>query len=239
MKGPSPENGRGFSKDPASVRDMFSRIAPRYDLMNRLMTLGQDRVWREKLLQRADIPETAAVLDLGAGTGDLALAVARMRPRAAVTAADFTWAMLARARNRPGAGKIGWAAADALALPFADASFDVVVSGYLLRNVPDLDRAFAEQLRVLKPGGRMACLDTAPPSGPAAVAVLPVLRFLIPALGGLVAGDRAAYSYLPETTRGFLSARDLAGRMKAAGFADVAYRSFLFSTQTAVVGRKP
>ncbi|HPO57410.1 MAG TPA: class I SAM-dependent methyltransferase, partial [Anaerolineaceae bacterium] len=135
------------------VREMFARIAPRYDLMNRLMTGGQDRAWRREVIARAGLQPGQRLLDLGAGTGDLAFEALRRHPGVQVVAADFTPAMLQVGRKRPEPHP-GWAAADALRLPFPDESFDALVSGFLLRNVADLDQALAEQYRVLRPGGR-------------------------------------------------------------------------------------
>ena len=215
------------------VREMFSRIAPRYDLMNRLMTLGQDAGWRREAIRRARLAPGARVLDLGAGTGDLAAEALRRCPDCFVLAADFTLEMMRAGRERDdGAGDpLDWSAADALHLPFPDSSFDAVVSGFLLRNVIDLGRTLAEQRRVLKPGGRVVVLDTTrPPEN----LLSPFLRFhldvVIPNLGRLVAGDADAYRYLPQTTRGFLPAEELAVRLTGAGFQKVGFRRLMFGT---------
>lgn len=237
-KGRNAVNSR-FSqeKEPHKVRDMFTRIAPRYDLMNRVITLGMDRRWRRKLLARTALPRGGRLLDMGCGTGDIALAAMKERPDATVIAADFTPAMVAHARVRPGAEGAAFALADAMALPFPDKTFDAVVSGYLLRNVPHLPTALAEMVRVLKPGGRMAALDTAPVApGPLAPFIRFYLTHVIPGLGGLIAGDPAAYTYLPETTKAFLSPEELARAASEAGFSRVAFQPFLFGTQTLLSG---
>jgi demethylmenaquinone methyltransferase/2-methoxy-6-polyprenyl-1,4-benzoquinol methylase len=210
---------------------MFGRIAPRYDLMNRLMTFGQDVGWRREAIRRARLPDRGRLLDLGAGTGDLALEALRQHPDCQPAAADFTLEMMRVGQRRPGAGQLDWAAADAQALPFEDACFDAVVSGYLLRNVSDLHTALQEQRRVLKPGGWIVALDTTRPSYGL---LKPFTNFhmhrIIPALGRLVAGDSEAYTYLPDSTAGFLSAEQLAGRLLEAGFQEVGFRRLMFGT---------
>ncbi|MCX8062159.1 MAG: class I SAM-dependent methyltransferase [Anaerolineales bacterium] len=149
-------------KHPQNVRAMFGRIAPNYDRMNRIMTLAQDLRWRREVIRRAALPERGRLLDLGAGTGDLAMEALRQVPTAQVLAADFTLPMMTVGRkNKP--ATIRWCAADALNLPFASQSLDAVVSGFLLRNVVDVERSLSEQYRVLKMGGRLVCLDTTQP----------------------------------------------------------------------------
>ncbi len=206
------------------VRRMFGRIARRYDLLNRLMTLGQDLRWRREAVRRLAPAPGSRVLDLGAGTGDLALEVLRQAPRARVVAADFTPEMVALGRRRPGGERVAWVIADALHLPFADGAFDAVVSGFLLRNVVHLERALAEQRRALRPGGRLVALDTTPPRpGP----LRPLLDFhlhtVVPLLGRLVAGDAEAYHYLPASTERFETAEGLAERLRRLGFAEVGF----------------
>ncbi len=201
------------------VRTMFSRIARRYGLLNRLMTGGRDRRWRREVVIRLAPPSDGRVLDLGTGTGDLAFEIQRRSPRSRVVAADFTPAMMGVGRTRQGAGRIAWVVADAQHLPFARSSFAGAVSGFLLRNVAEIDRVLAEELRVLKPGGRAVSLDTTPPPrGFLRPAVEFHFRRVIPLLGRLVAGDAEAYNYLPASTERFLSAEALSSRMTAAGF---------------------
>lgn len=201
------------------VRTMFGRIAGRYDLLNRLMTGGQDRCWRRETVGRLAPPSGGRVLDLGSGTGDLAFELLRHAPQARVVAADFTPEMMTVGRRRPDSGRITWVVADALHLPFAQASFAGAISGFLLRNVTEIDRVLAEELRVLSPGGRTVSLDTTPPPrGFLRPAIEFHLRRVIPLLGRLVAGDAEAYNYLPASTERFLSAEALSSRMTAAGF---------------------
>lgn len=217
------------------VRAMFARISARYDLLNRLMTFGLDRRWRRLAVEWAGLPPGSRVLDLGAGTGDLAFeALRRCSPRL-VVAADFTPEMLLHGRARRHGREVRWMVTDALRLPFADESFDLVLSGFLMRNVTDLDRAWREQWRVLRAGGTVICLDTTPPS------LAPVrwyLRVILPLLGRLAAGDAQAYAYLGDSTQAFLPAEELAQRMSAAGFREVQYRRLAFGSVAIHRGRK-
>ncbi len=213
-----------------AVRAMFSRIAPRYDLMNRLMTGGQDVRWRRQVIRLAEIPPGGRVLDLGAGTGDLSREALRRAPGCQVTAADFTLDMMLVGKQQPGPA-LNWTAADALHLPFPDACFDALVSGFLLRNVVDLPGALREQYRVLKPGGRMVALDT---TRPRASLVSPLIRFhmrrVIPFLGELFTRSRDAYVYLPSTSENFLPAEALQDQIELAGFEKPGFRRLMFGT---------
>jgi len=212
------------------VQGMFARIAHRYDLMNRLMTAGQDVRWREQVIRRAALPPGGCLLDLGAGTGDLAREALRQAPQSNAVAADFTLEMMLAGQNRPDQ-RLTWAAADALCLPFSDEHFDAVVSGFLLRNVSDVPQALAEQRRVLKPGGRIVSLDTTrPPQNILTPFINLHLHTVIPALGRLIAGDAEAYTYLPDSTQSFLSAESLAEHLSLAGFREVGFLRKMFGT---------
>jgi demethylmenaquinone methyltransferase/2-methoxy-6-polyprenyl-1,4-benzoquinol methylase len=217
------------------VQDMFTRIAHRYDLMNRLMTAGQDRAWRREVIRRAALPLKGQLLDLGAGTGDLSEETLRQYPGSQAVAADFTLEMMQVGRERrrsaglPTAVRPDWTAADALRLPFPAGVFDAVVSGFLMRNVTDVAQVLSEQYRALKPGGKIVVLDTTRPQ-PGLLS--PLIDFhlhrVIPALGGLITGEPEAYRYLPNSTTVFLSAEQLAARMVAAGFRQVGFRRTMF-----------
>jgi demethylmenaquinone methyltransferase/2-methoxy-6-polyprenyl-1,4-benzoquinol methylase len=222
------------------VQAMFARIAGRYRLMNALMTFGRDRAWRRAVVRDAALPPGGRLLDLASGTGDIALEALRQDPTARVTAADFSLEMMRVGRRRPGGGRVAWCAADALALPFADATFDAVTSGYLLRNVADRAGAFREQLRVVRPGGRVVCLDTSPPpDSPLRPLVLFHLRRVIPLLGRLITGDGSAYAYLSASTEGFKAPDELAAIMREAGLTSVTYRRFMAGTIAVHVGTRP
>ena len=210
------------------VQNMFTQIAKRYDLMNRLMTGGQDVRWRRQVIQRARLNQNSHLLDLGTGTGDLAREALAQFPRAEVIAADFTLEMMRVGQRR---GVLNFSSADALHLPFSDFSFDAVISGFLMRNVIDLQKALQEQYRVLKNGGRIVILDTTRPRKNILSPLIWLhMHLIIPALGGLLTGTKEAYRYLPETTEGFLTAEELASRMALAGFKKVKYQRFMFGT---------
>ncbi len=221
------------------VKDIFERIAPRYDLMNRLMTGGQDLAWRREVIQRASLFPGARLLDLGAGTGDLGREALRQAPDCRPVLADFSLGMMRTGQKRPGA-VLGWSAADALYLPFPDESFDAIVSGFLLRNVTNLQRALGEQLRLLKPGRRMVALDTTRPRRSSwSPLIWAHMHLVIPLLGWALTGQRDAYQYLPTSTEGFLKAEDLAVRMAVVGFRKVGFRRLNFGTIAIHWGEKP
>jgi demethylmenaquinone methyltransferase/2-methoxy-6-polyprenyl-1,4-benzoquinol methylase len=199
---------------------MFDRIAPRYDLMNRLMTAGLDGAWRREAA-RAVVRPGNRVLDLCCGTGDLALA--GQEAGGDVTAVDFSAPMLERAR--PKSSEIVWLEADALHLPLADDSFDAVTIGFGLRNVESAEQGLAEMRRVLAPGGRLAVLDVTRPRGLLAPFYKVWFDALIPAVGKLLPGG-AAFTYLPASVRRFPEPRELARLMEEAGFEQIRWRLF-------------
>jgi demethylmenaquinone methyltransferase / 2-methoxy-6-polyprenyl-1,4-benzoquinol methylase len=199
---------------------MFDRIAPVYDLMNRVMTAGLDLRWRritaESVVRRGD-----RVLDACCGTGDLAAAASRAGGM--VTGLDFSPRMLERARRKlPSAT---WVEGDLLALPFADGSFDVATVGFGVRNVADLEGSLAELRRVLAPGGRVAVLEITQPRGVLAPFYRVWFDRIVPLLGKLLKGG-AAYTYLPASVRRFPGPDELAALLRAAGFGGVEYRTF-------------
>jgi demethylmenaquinone methyltransferase/2-methoxy-6-polyprenyl-1,4-benzoquinol methylase len=204
------------------------------------MTFGQDQKWRRQAIRQARLPRGGRLLDVGAGTGGLALAALGLDPGARVTAADFTLEMIRIGRQRIKGRPVIWCGADALHLPFGESCFDAVVCGYLLRNVADLNQALAEQVRVVKPGGRVVCLDTCPP---ARGLLYPLVRFhlgrIIPWLGRLVAGDAAAYAYLPESTINFLTPGRMDTAMRSAGLTGVTHRVFMLGTVAIHAGIRP
>lgn len=219
------------------VQQMFTRIARRYDLMNRLMTGGQDIRWRKRVIELARLHPTASFLDLGTGTGDLAREALSAFPKARVVGADFTLEMMRVGRR---ISPLDFSAADALQLPFPDFSFDAVVSGFLMRNVVDLQKALEEQYRVLKPGGRIVILDTTRPKRNILSPFIWIhMHVVIPTLGGLITGSPDAYRYLPETTEGFVTAEEMAARMAQAGFQKIGFQRFMFGTIAIHWGEKP
>lgn len=206
------------------VRGMFDRIAGVYDLMNSAMTAGLHHQWRERAVDRAEVGPGSDALDICCGTGDLALELRRrIGPDGRVVGSDFSEQMLDIARAKSGEQglpvEFGWA--DALDLPYGDASFDAVTVGFGARNLADLDKGLAEMARVLRPGGRVVILEiTRPTREPLASFYSVWFDRLVPVLGNF-AGDPEAYSYLPESVRSFPEPRALAEKIDAAGFEDI------------------
>ena len=207
---------------------MFSRIAGRYDLMNRLMTAGQDIRWRKQVIRLAQLNDDSCLLDIGTGTGDLAREALAQYPQLKVIAADFTLEMMRVGQKN---GALNFSSADTLSLPFEEETFDALVSGFLMRNVVDLPQALQEQYRVLRKGGRVVILDTTRPKKNILSPLIWLhMHLVIPLLGRLLTGSGEAYRYLPETTESFLAAEDLASRMAAAGFQNIRFQRFMFGT---------
>jgi len=218
---------------PDGVRTMFDRIAPVYDLMNRLMTAGLDQRWRRMTVEAAVRPGDR-VLDACCGTGDLAVAVHEAGGR--VTGLDFSERMLERARRK--SSSIEWMRGDLLELPFEDASFDAATVGFGVRNVDDLPRALSELRRVLRPDGRLGILEITRPRGPLAPFYRLWFDGVVPLLGKLLPGG-SAYTYLPASVRRFPGPVELAEMIAAAGFRDVRVQLFaggIVALHTAEVG---
>lgn len=227
------------------VRAMFTRIAQRYDLMNRIMTVGQDMRWRREVIRIAELPPQGRLLDLGAGTGDLAREASRQYPGCKTVAADFTLPMMLLGRQRDSLLEaqekhLYWSAADACSLPFPEKTFEAVISGFLLRNVIDLRKSLSEQYRVLKPGGKIVILDTTPPARSIfEPAVNFYLHRVIPFLGRILAGQSEAYHYLPESTQRFLEPEQLAMRLYETGFCSIGFRRYMFGSIAIHWGQRP
>ena len=227
------------------IKDMFARIAHRYDVMNRVMTAGQDVYWRREVIRRAELPPGGFLLDLGAGTGDLWCEALRQCSSCRSVAADFTIQMMRAGQSRQdqshyASSRLNWIAADAGCLPFHDQVFDAVVSGFLLHNVSNILTCLHEQYRVLKPGGMIVVLDTTPPGWSIFSPLVKLhLRFLIPMLGGALTGQIDAYRYLPASTQAFLKPEQLASRVMDAGFTNVGFRRKMLGTVAIHWGRKP
>jgi demethylmenaquinone methyltransferase/2-methoxy-6-polyprenyl-1,4-benzoquinol methylase len=212
-----------------NLRQMFARLAPRYDLMNRIMTLGYDQRWRRETIDHLFLNEHGRVLDLGTGTGELAFEIFRRTPRTRIVGVDITPEMIRLAHERDRHAAVGWVIADVEQLPFAGAAFDAVVSGFVLRNVVDIDRALEEQNRILKPRGCIACLETTPPGRNIVSRVVGFyMRRIVPFLGRLFSGDGEAYRYLERSTQTFLPTHALSRRIRAANFAAVQFSHHIF-----------
>jgi len=209
------ERGSG-TLEPGQVRAMFDRIAGLYDLMNTVMTAGLHHRWRARAVELAEVGPGSHVLDVATGTGDLAVALlAAVTPGGEVIGCDFSEQMLVRARAKAPQVRFDWA--DALALPYAVDAFDAATVGFGARNFSDLDRGVAELVRVVRPGGRVVILEiTQPTREPLAGFYRAWFDRVVPALGRL-AGDAAAYSYLPSSVRRFPAPADLAALMERSG----------------------
>ena len=221
------------------IRNMFGGIAHRYDLMNTLMSFGMDRLWRKRVVRLAGMPQRGMLLDIGAGTGKISLEASRAYGDALVVAVDLTAGMM-KVGMKSCPSRVKWSCADALELPFRDSIFDAVTSGFLVRNVPDVRRAFDEQFRVVRPGGSVICLDAGPPPDTMLKPFIKVhLNWVIPRLGALITGNSAAYRYLPASTQAFKAAEEIASLMKEAGFTEVAFERHMFGAINIVHGKRP
>lgn len=220
------------------VQKMFDAIAGRYDVMNRVMTLGQDQRWRRFVVKKAGDPNGRMTLDLATGTGDIAALMVDTYD-AEVIGADFSLNMLKEAHNRFETKSINWLACDANILPCVDGVFDSVTFGYLLRNVDDTMKVLKEVFRVLRPGGNVVCLDTTPPAKNMLYPFLQFyFRFCIPAMGKFIADDETAYAYLTGSTMEFYEAEELCSLFKEAGFMQVSFKKFMFGTIAVHWGEK-
>jgi demethylmenaquinone methyltransferase / 2-methoxy-6-polyprenyl-1,4-benzoquinol methylase len=221
------------------VQGMFARIAGRYDLMNRLMTGGRDGAWRRAVIRLAQLGPTARLLDVATGTGDILIEALKQHPDALVIGSDFTFEMMRAGQSKSGAEKIRWNSADALRLPYPDNVFDAVTSGFGVRNFIDRERAFREQRRAIKPGGRVICLEISrPPKNLLRPFFLFFFNRIVPLMGGLISGQRDAYTYLPQSVNEFLTPDELKAIMERAGLRDVKYRRLMMSTVAIHVGTK-
>jgi demethylmenaquinone methyltransferase/2-methoxy-6-polyprenyl-1,4-benzoquinol methylase len=234
LTGPGPDKA-------SRVRAMFGRIAPRYDLMNRLMTGGRDQAWRRKAARLADPPAGSLALDLATGTADLALAFLAETPIRGVVGVDFVEGMLRLGRDKlaaRGEGRIRLVAGDALSLPFPDAAFGCVASAFLLRNLADLAAGLVEMRRVTAPGGSVVALEITQPTLPGwREAFRLYFHHVVPAIGALVSGNRDAYTYLPQSVERFVPPAELARLMGAVGLRDIRIARVGLGTVTIHAGR--
>lgn len=228
------------------VNDMFARIAHRYDLMNRVMTGGQDKRWRRLLVKQAHLPRDGALLDIATGTGDIAFEALRQHPDLKlVVGADFTLPMMHIGQQRQVdlsevvQGNVSWSGADTLHLPFPDNTFDAVVSGFLMRNVISIVQALAEQARVCKPEGRLLILEIPrPPNSLLGNMFRLYFHNVVPVIGGLISGEPDAYAYLPASADAFLSPEELKEALEEVGLRHVVYQMLMFRTVALHVGIK-
>ncbi len=217
----------------------FAGVARRYDTLNHLMSLGRDQGWRRAAAAALELPAGALVLDVGAGTGDMSLALLRRWPDAIAVGVEPAAEMIRAGWGKPDAARINWAQGDGLRLPFPAGRFDGVVSAFLLRNVPDVERALAEQSRVVKPGGRVVCLEMTWPQTPV---FRELFRFyfarLAPPIMGVLSGQPAAYRYLPRSVEQFLKPDELEAVMERVGLQNVQHRTLMLGTVALHVGER-
>ncbi|MGB6643745.1 MAG: bifunctional demethylmenaquinone methyltransferase/2-methoxy-6-polyprenyl-1,4-benzoquinol methylase UbiE, partial [Candidatus Cybelea sp.] len=213
------------------VREMFARIAPRYDLANRVLTGGLDERWRRRTIALLSPPPGGRVLDCCCGTGDLVFGLARSDRSLEVTGIDFCRPMLDRARHRASRiarDKTRFVEGDVMAMPFEDASFDGATMGFSLRNVVDVDATLREILRVLRPGARFASLDVTKAPNRSFKRLFDLYFYrLVPLVGGIIGGSRSAYAYLPNSLTHHPNAAELSQRFARAGFSRTGYLSLM------------
>jgi len=226
----------------AFVNALFSRIAGRYDRMNRLMSLGRDMTWRRRAIQLAQVPPGGRLLDVAVGTGDMAFACLELAPSVHVTGVDITIEMMQLGQSKENRRTtqcypIGWTDGDALRLPYTDETFDAVVSGFMLRNVTDVIVALKEQRRVVRPGGRVVCLEMTHPTLPVWRSIYPfIFGRLMPIVTGLLSGQPDAYRYLPASVANFVNAEQLKAFMERVGLRGVGYQTLMLGTVAIHVG---
>jgi len=241
--GAAPEGAGDPQSAARAVREMFTSIAPRYDLLNHLLSFHIDRLWWRRtaksfatVLGRPD----ARVLDLCCGTGDMAFALRRQAGRvpAGITGADFSHAMLRRASEKSAETSLRWVEADALRLPFPDASFDLVTTAFGFRNLADYDAGLAEILRVLRPQGECGILDFGEPGGLVGKLYRIYFKHVLPAVGTFVSGVRGPYAYLPASVERFPEPVEMLDRMRSAGFGEASWIPYTFGIAGLYRGRK-
>jgi demethylmenaquinone methyltransferase/2-methoxy-6-polyprenyl-1,4-benzoquinol methylase len=223
------------------IAAMFDRIAPRYDVLNRVLSLGTDLSWRRRALEVARLGESARALDVGTGTGDFALALLSRSPRSAtVTGVDISAGMLRVAERRAARAGLGpryeRLIASVESLPFPDGVFDVAVAGFVIRNVGDIPRGLLEIRRVLRPGGRAVILDLHTPRNPAVRRLYRAYSFVSPRLAAAIGSDPEAYRYLPRSIKAFYDPEALAGLLRNAGFMRVRFERLTFGIAAIHVG---
>ena len=227
------------------IQQMFDGIAPDYDRLNHLMSLGTDRSWRRRALREIVTPGTPQrILDLACGTGDFSLAIAKkMHPDSRITGLDLSEGMLAVMREKVArAGledRISCGQGDSEAMPFADGAFDVVTIAFGIRNFEHREAALREILRVLRPGGRLVILELSVPESRLLRGCYNLyFKHFVPWIGGLVSGDKAAYRYLPASVQAFPGRREWTATMARCGYAQVRHRAFTLGLCRMYIGEK-
>jgi len=240
--GAAPSGARDRDAAARAIREMFTSIAPRYDLLNHVLSFNIDRVWWARAAGSfADIlrrPE-ARVLDLCCGTGDMTFALRRKAGESArITGADFSHAMLHRANLKSQGTSLRWVEADALNLPFAGEQFDLITSAFGFRNLADYDAGLREILRVLRPGGECGILDFGEPKGLMGELYRVYFKRVLPAVGSWISGVKGPYAYLPASVERFPEPEEMLERMRRAGFLEASWSPYTFGIAGLYRGRK-
>jgi demethylmenaquinone methyltransferase / 2-methoxy-6-polyprenyl-1,4-benzoquinol methylase len=242
--GAAPQGANDQASAARAVRDMFTSIAPRYDLLNHLLSFNIDHTWwwrTARTFQGILFRSDARVLDLCCGTGDMAFALQKRAGTSAlqIVGADFSHAMLERALSKSASANApGWIEADALNLPFPDGHFDLVTSAFGFRNLADYDAGLREILRVLRSGGECGILDCGKPKGLIGALYQVYFKQVLPRIGTLISGVRGPYSYLPASVDRFPPPEEMLDRMKRAGFAEASWTPYTFGTAGLFRGKK-
>jgi demethylmenaquinone methyltransferase/2-methoxy-6-polyprenyl-1,4-benzoquinol methylase len=243
--GAAPEGASDRNSAARAVREMFTSIAPRYDLLNHVLSFNVDRVWWRRTAQTFRyilIRPDARVLDLCCGTGDMAFALQRLagKSSAQIVGADFSHAMLRHAalKSAHRAAAPAWIEADALNLPFPDSHFDLVTSAFGFRNLADYDAGLREITRVLRPGGECGILDFGEPKGIMGALYRIYFKQVLPRVGTVISGVRGPYAYLPASVERFPSPEEMLGRMKKSGFAEASWTPYTFGIAGLYRGKK-
>jgi len=243
VMGAAPQGATDPQSAARAVRDMFTSIAPRYDLLNHLLSCNVDRLWWRRtarafapVLARSD----AQVLDLCCGTGDMTFALLRRAGKAApnILGVDFSHAMLQRASAKSPGTRLRWIEADALRLPFADASLDLVTTAFGFRNLADYSAGLAEILRVLRAGGEAGILDFGEPRGLPGRVYRLYFKRVLPFVGTLISGTKGPYAYLPASVERFPEPAEMLERMRRAGFREVSWTPYTLGIAGLYRGRK-
>jgi demethylmenaquinone methyltransferase / 2-methoxy-6-polyprenyl-1,4-benzoquinol methylase len=242
VRGAAPEGASDTTSASRAVREMFTSIAPHYDLLNHLLSANVDKLWWRRAARSFSpilAKPGARVLDLCCGTGDMAFALRRQSPTARVIGADFAHAMLQLARKKSGdSDAIFWIEGDALQLPFPDQSFDLVTSAFGFRNLADYDAGLKEIYRVLRPGGEYGILEFSDPPGLRGKIYHLYFKYILPAIGKLISGSEGAYSYLPASVVRFPQPAELLARMQASGFQSTSWTPYTFGISGLYRGRR-
>ena len=223
----------------AGIRNLFTRIAYQYDRVNHIISLGRDNHWRTVALDMAQITPGAHLLDVATGTGDIAILARELEPGIKVVGTDLTPAMLFQAQKKTNDKPLPWVLGDGVALAFAQNSFEAVISAFMMRNVPDIAQALSEQRRVVRPGGRVVCLEMTWPQWFPMNWLFKLYFYSVPPLlGRIISGDKQAYQYLPQSVEKFLTPIQMTSVMEEVGLEQVSYRLLMLGTVAIHTGVK-